>query len=159
MDSGSASVTLASDVAYEPFGPLNALTYGSGLVLARTFTQDYLLGEITVGDDTTTVLDRAYARSDGLNLTGIADALTAARDESFGYTASNRLNEADSLWGTLAWTYDGVGNRISETLTSSSPTTNIYEYPAGSNHLIDIKQEFDYRAHLYSRCRRQHHRR
>jgi YD repeat-containing protein len=49
-DSGSASVTLASDVAYQPFGPLQSLTYGKGLSLWKTFTSDYLLDVLLVED-------------------------------------------------------------------------------------------------------------
>jgi RHS repeat-associated protein len=141
-DSGSASVTLASDVAYEPFGPLNALTYGNGLVLTKTFTQDYLLDRLKVEDSLTStlVIDRSHARGDGLNLTGIADNIDSSRSQIYSYTAANRLAQADGIWGTLTWTYDGVGNRTSEVLTSGSTTTNVFNYPSTSNRLSNIMQ-------------------
>src|ERR1700692_847597 len=44
------------------------------------------------------------------------------------------------VWGTLTWTYDGVGNHASETLTSGSTTTNTYSYPSGSNGLSSLTQ-------------------
>jgi hypothetical protein len=43
-------VTLASSVAYQPFGPLQSLTYGNGLSLWKTFTQDYDLDVLLVED-------------------------------------------------------------------------------------------------------------
>src|SRR5205807_282345 len=55
----SSSVTLASSVSYQPFGPLQTLTYGNGLVLQKTFTQDYSLGAQTVAQTTTSFVDLA----------------------------------------------------------------------------------------------------
>jgi YD repeat-containing protein len=141
-DSGSSTVTLASSVAYEPFGPLKSLTHGNSLVLSKTFTQDYQIDAILVQDTSTstTVLDRSYAFGDDINLTGITDNLTSARTETLGYTATNRLNSAAGIWGSLAWTYDDVGNRASEALTSGSTTTWTYAYPSTNNKLSTVTQ-------------------
>jgi RHS repeat-associated protein len=86
------------------------------------------------------VVDRSHAFSDGFNLTGITDNLTSARTESYGYTAANRLNSAGGIWASLAWSYDGVGNRSSEALTSGSTTTWTYAYPGGNNKLSTVTQ-------------------
>ncbi|MGH6941069.1 DUF6531 domain-containing protein, partial [Hypericibacter sp.] len=41
---GSASpVTVASNIAYEPFGPVKSLTFGNGLALTYAYDQDYRL--------------------------------------------------------------------------------------------------------------------
>jgi RHS repeat-associated protein len=141
-DSGSSTVTLASGVAYEPFGPLKSLTHGNSLVLTKTFSQDYRISTILTQDSatSTTVLNRSYAFGDGINVTGITDNLTSARSETYGYTNANRLNSAGGIWGSLAWTYDGVGNRTSEALTSGSTTTSSYAYPGTSNRLSTVTQ-------------------
>jgi RHS repeat-associated protein len=140
--SGSSSVTLASGVAYEPFGPLSGLTYGSGLALSKTFTHDYLIDTIAVQDTSTstTVVNRSYAFGDNINITAITDSVTSGRSEAYTYTASNRVQEGDGIWGTLDWTYDGVGNRSSEELTTTSSTTNTYNYPGTSNLLGSLTQ-------------------
>jgi RHS repeat-associated protein len=140
--SSSSAVTLASSVAYEPFGPLSGLTYGNGLVLSKTFTEDYLADTIVVQDtsSSTVVVNRSYTIGDSINITGITDNLNSARSETYTYTASNRLQEGDGIWGTLTWTYDGVGNRASEALTSGSTTTNTYNYPSGNNLLSSLTQ-------------------
>jgi RHS repeat-associated protein len=141
-DSGSSSVTLASSVAYLPLGPLMALTYGNGLTLSKIYTQDYLIGGLQVQDTSTStvVLDHSYAFGDAINLTGISDNLTPARDETYTYTNANRLQQGDGIWGTLTWAYDATGNRTSEVLTSGSTTTSTYNYPGTNNKLLSITQ-------------------
>jgi hypothetical protein len=47
------------------------------------------------------------------------------------YLASNRLQQGGGIWGKLNWTYDGVGNSTSETL--SPGYSNTYNYAAGNN--------------------------
>ena len=141
-DSGSSTVTLASSVGYKPFGPLTSLTYGNGLVLTKTLTQDYLINALQVQDTSTStmVVNRSHSFGDGINLTQITDNITSTRNETYTYTASNRLQEGDGIWGALTWGYDSVGNRSSEVLTSGSTTTNTYNYPTGSNKLSTITQ-------------------
>ena len=75
------------------------------LTLAKTFTQDYRISTILVQDTSTStvVLNRSYAFGDAINITGITDSLNSARSESYVYTASNRLQEGDGIWGTLTW--------------------------------------------------------
>ncbi|MEW6643057.1 MAG: RHS repeat-associated core domain-containing protein [Pseudomonadota bacterium] len=139
--STSAVVTLASGAAYAPFGPLTSLTYGNGLVLTKSFTQDYRLNTLQVQNASTVVVNRSHAFGDGINLTGITDNITSSRNESYIYTATNRLQEGDGIWGALTWGYDGVGNRSFEVLTSGgTTTTSTYNYPVGSNQLAKVTQ-------------------
>ncbi len=59
-----------------------------------------------------------FGRTDNLNLTSIGDTVTPANNQSFGYSAANRLNSARGgagRTGRSRWTYDGVGNRTGET--------------------------------------------
>ncbi len=143
QNSTSPVVTLGLSVAYTPFGPLTSLTYGNGLVLTRSFTQDYLLNTLQVQNSSgsTVVLNRSLSFGDGINLTGITDNITPTRNETYVYTATNRLQEGDGIWGALTWAYDGVGNRTSEVLTSGgTTTTSTYSYPAGSNQLATVTQ-------------------
>jgi hypothetical protein len=58
-----------------------------------------------------------------------------ARSEAHDYTPANRLADSDGIWGALDWTYDAVGNRALETL-SSSPGADTYNYPGTNNRLI-----------------------
>ncbi len=139
-DAASPTVTLASNVAYQPFGPLQGLSFGNGLTLAKTVTQDYDLSTLKVQDPTTlaTIVDRSFARTDLVNLTGITEAAVSGRNETYTYTPTNRLQNAVGPWGTLTWSYDLVGNRTSEVLTAGSTST--FNYPAGSNRLASVTQ-------------------
>jgi RHS repeat-associated protein len=85
----------------------------------------------------TVILNRSHAFSDQVNLTGITESAVSGRNESYVYTANNRLQEGDGAWGTLTWTYDGVGNRTSEVLGS---TTSTYSYPSTANTLSSVTQ-------------------
>jgi YD repeat-containing protein len=131
---------LAAGVTYMPFGPLSSLTYGNGLTLTKTYTQDYLISSILVQNASTSnvVVDRAYTFGDGINITGIADNVNPARSEAYVYTASNRLQQGGGIWGTLSWSYDGVGNRTSEAL--SPGYSNTYNYAGSNNQLASLTQ-------------------
>jgi RHS repeat-associated protein len=142
-DTSSATVTLASDVAYQPFGPLQSLTYGNGLTLWKTFTSDYLLDVLLVEDPSIPqdIISRAHTRTDDLNLTNIWDNVSSSRNESYWYTATNRLQNADGIWGALTYYYDGVGNRTHEILDDgTTTTTNVLGYPSGSNRVESVTQ-------------------
>jgi hypothetical protein len=139
-DASSATVTLASSVAHQPFGPLAGLTYGNGLTLTRTFTQDYLIDTLSVVDGATPIIQRGFARGDDINLTSITEGAVSGRDETYVYTAANRLQEGDGPWGTLTWSHDLVGNRTAEVLTQGGTTTWTYAYPSGSNRLSTVTQ-------------------
>jgi RHS repeat-associated protein len=71
-----------------------------------------------------------YNYADDINLTKITDNLNSANTVTLGYSAANRLNSASGPWGTLGWTYDGVGNRLTQTQGATVDTTN---YPSTSN--------------------------
>jgi hypothetical protein len=51
-----------------------------------------------------------------------------------------RLNAASGIWGALAYSYDGVGNRTSEALTAGGTTTWTYAYPPTSNKLSTVTE-------------------
>ena len=82
------------------------------LALTLTYDQDYRLTDITTSDGTTVIQDLTYTHDDADNITGITDAVTPARNQSFGYDALYRLTSATGLYGTLGYTYDAVGNRL-----------------------------------------------
>ena len=69
------------------------------------------------------------------NLTLITDALTPPNSEAFTYTPRESLAGAVGPYGTLGFTYDGVGNRITH---SSAAGVDLYAYPPASNRLSSI---------------------
>ena len=72
-----------------------------------------------------------YASNDANgNITGITNSLDPTKTKAFTYDALDRLATANAsgIWGSLSWTYDGVGNRQTEGVNS-------YTYTAGTNKL------------------------
>ena len=71
------------------------------------------------------------------NIKSIKNLLDATKNKAYTYDALDRLETATatSLWGSLGWTYDGVGNRQTQTENASSST---YAYQTGTNKLKDI---------------------
>lgn len=83
----------------------------------------------------------AYAYSDGINLTGITDGVTAANSNTLAYSATNRLASATGNFGSSTYAYDGVGNRVSDVNTLSAVTkTRAFTTATTSNRLTSITE-------------------
>src|SRR5260221_1915325 len=129
-------VAVASGAAYAPFGPLTGLSYGNGLSLSVSYDQDYQPSARLV-TGTASMQDLAYGVDADGNITGITDHPATGRSQVFQYDSLNRLTYASGLYGALAYGYDTVGNRTSQ----SGSTTNLaetYTYAANSNQLLSV---------------------
>lgn len=116
---------------------LQALTYGNGLQQWKTFTTDNEVDLIQLYNGSTVLTQRDIDRQDGMNVTGIADAITPANNQNFGYSDAARLTTASGPYGARSWTYDGVGNRTGETIASVS---TVWSYVNGTNRLSTVVQ-------------------
>jgi YD repeat-containing protein len=103
-NAGAAAETVASSVAYQPFGPLKGLTYGNGLSLVRTFDSDGRLATHRVSFGAQDTQNLTYGYDTASNITTITDAVNAGRSESFGYDQLYRLVSASGAYGYLTWT-------------------------------------------------------
>jgi YD repeat-containing protein len=75
------------------------------------------------------------------NLTSITDAQLPANNEIFDYTPREPLTSTTGPYGSLAFTYDGVGNRVTAAANPGTGlVTDIYSYPSTSNRLSSIAQ-------------------
>jgi RHS repeat-associated protein len=133
-------VQLASDIETRPFsGTLVSFTHATGLVESRTFDNDGRVTSYGVKDGATDRLKKTLAYADDINLTGVTDVLDATKNETYGYTASNRLEDTTGPWGDEDFAYDGVGNRISRVATSGGVTTSdATTLASGTNRLASI---------------------
>ncbi|MBN0989812.1 RHS repeat protein [Amphritea pacifica] len=96
---------VASNITYQPFGDVEALTWGNGLVLNRVFDQDGRL--IQQDTSTLTTLDYVYDP-----VGNIITQTTNGSDAPFEYDALNRLTSEESVLGREQYIYDEVGNRL-----------------------------------------------
>jgi RHS repeat-associated protein len=136
---GSPAVPVLSKVAYQPFGPVNSMTFGNGVTESRSFDQDYRLTTLTdTGAGALQSLTYSYDADD--NVTKIADGVTAANSQTFAYDALNRLTAATGGYGAVAYTYDSVGNRLTQSQTGLNQASSAanYSYAPRSNQLVSV---------------------
>jgi len=140
----ASSAVLASGVVYQPFGDVQSLTYGNGLSLLRTFTVDDELDQLLVVNSPTgvAVVKRLHGRQDnGLNLTNIYanDDISPPPHQTFWYSPSRKLQNANGVWGELTFYYGPGGNRTHEVLTQGATTSSkVTSYAASSNRMLQV---------------------
>jgi RHS repeat-associated protein len=131
---GGSFASVASGIAYKPFGPVSALTYGNTVKETSTFDLDYRLTNLT-DKGAAPIQGLGYGYDPANNVLSITDTVTASNNQNFGYDALNRLTSATGAYGSQAWAYDPVGNRL--TLAAAGVTTT-YGYAPGTNRIASI---------------------
>ena len=134
-NAGASAVSVVGGVGYLPFGPLASATFGNGVSLTRLYDQDYRLTNIDSASGSTAIQNLTYGYDTASNITSISDAVTTGRSQTFSYDDLNRLTSASGVYGSLSFTYDGVGNRSTRV---ASGTTDSYVYPSSSNQLSSV---------------------
>ncbi len=132
---GGATQSIVSGIAYQPFGPLNAMTFGNSIAEARSFDLDYRLLNLT-DKGAAAVQNLIYAYDADDNVKAIADGVTAANTQALGYDVLDHLNSATGNYGTLGYTYSPIGNRLTQT---SSGVLTTYTDAPHRNQLATIK--------------------
>src|SRR5579862_2530089 len=111
---------LATGITYQAFGPVKAIAYANGIAESRHFDADYRNTQLSArGNMPVESLSYGYDAAD--NVLSVADGVVQGNSQTLGYDALNRLTSAQGPYGTLAYTYDENGNRLTE---SSSATTD-----------------------------------
>jgi uncharacterized protein (TIGR03437 family) len=127
----AAAVPIVSNVTYEPFGPVTGLKYGNGVAETRSFDLDYRLTAI-IDAGNKQVQNLAYGYDAADNVLSVTDAITSGNTQRLGYDALDRLTSATGTYGSLGYSYDAVGNRLTQTVGTAATT---YAYTADSNRL------------------------
>lgn len=136
--SGSKTSTTLATIGHLSFGPMNSLTYGNKIAETWAFDEDYRATGITDALSSKNLQKLAYVYDDANNVDTITDAVNAINSQTLKYDAINRLTSAVSGIGgysSLSWTYDKVGNRLTQKLGSATTT---YDYTTGTNRLASI---------------------
>jgi RHS repeat-associated protein len=129
---GGSATSVVSNVAYEPFGPITGMTFGNGVADARTFDLDYRLGTLTDTGTSSSLQNLTYTYDADNNVKIITDAVTSTNSQTLGYDALNSLNSTSGGYGTLGYTYDKSGNRLT---AKNGAVTTKYSYTADTNIL------------------------
>ena len=107
---GVNGTTVLSNVAYEPFGPVDGWTWGNGSAFSRTFNGDGLITGISSPG-----IHETLSYDDASRISGISNTASGASSWTYGYDQLDRLTSATSSSITQGWTYDADGNRLTET--------------------------------------------
>ena len=119
----AAAQNVATGLTYQPVSNLlKSVTHGNGLVTTAGYDLDSRLTSLNLKNGATVVQGTTYAYGDQMNLTGITDTVTAANSNILSHSATNRLATASEIWGSAAYSYDGVGNRLSDVVTGTLNT-------------------------------------
>jgi len=122
---------------YKPYGPLTTLRFDltTDRDETRTYDNRYAPTSLTVPASPENLLAWTYATDLSGNVLSIDDTIAATnQDRSFSYQDWQYfLTSATGPWsGPLSWTYDRIGNRLSET---RGATTDTYTYQANAASL------------------------
>jgi RHS repeat-associated protein len=142
---------LLGEIAYEPFGPASAWTWGNGRTYRRSFDLDGRPSAYPLGSRT-----RTLAYDDAGRITDYIDS-NAARSQHFDYDPAGRDWLTGFRIGTLApvaYEYDDNGNRLS---WARGADNDAYSYPSDSSRLLEvagrrkISYTYDDAGNLFSR--------
>lgn len=126
LEDGATSQVLVASASYKPTGPLASLVFGNGLTERRGYDQRYDPTRLEVPQR----LSWAYVTDAIGNVTSITDDLDAAGSRTYEYQdISYYLTRGAGAWGDLSWTYDKVGNRLSET---RGGVVDFYDYASNA---------------------------
>ena len=135
---GQALQTIASNISYQPFGGMKALTWGNGLTLNRRFDNDYRISSQTVSGNQS-IQSLNYQYDPISNITAINDSVDTSNTGNYQYDLINRLSNESKTDYQNSFSYDGVGNRTGQTHTNntnSAITTETHSYGTTNNRLI-----------------------
>jgi RHS repeat-associated protein len=157
-NSSSPSVTVFSNATYMPFGGLSGGAFGNGAVLTIGYDQDYELNAIKALSQSTAIQNLSLGYDAASNILSITDNLNNARSQTLAYDDLNRLWCATGLYGTQAYTYDGVGNRASLSAggtigtcpSMSGGTTSTYAIASAANQVNTITTGSNVRTFGYA---------
>jgi len=122
---------LFDKMVYNPFGGPKAMDTGaSGSVDNESGESGECncLERINPGQ----MMEQVYSYDDNGNLTNIAATNTPWLSQGLTYDSLNRLKTASGVYGSISYTYDGVGNRLTRAVDAQTDT---YGYVAGTNRL------------------------
>ena len=130
---------------YKPFGPVGGWRWGNSTPTTpnfhvRAYDKDYRASSVASERVGAGKLTRNYAWSDVSTLSAITDPASAANSFNYGYDSLDRLTNAVAAGATPAtfgYSYDGDGNRLTQT-TANPASTTTYTYPTTSNRLANL---------------------
>ena len=126
------NLEFATGFVFHPSGGLASYTTGNGVVHTTTYDARYRtdhIGSRKTSDDD--VLGLTYGYDAVGHVTSIQDHRGGTTSATFDYDDLDRLTTANGAWGSLAWEYHVIGNRL---LQTKNGVDTHYDYTT-TNHL------------------------
>jgi|GEM_PF-619231 len=145
-DAISTPASVLSNITYFPMSgagsiwSLKSATYGNALALAIGHDADGRLKDIDLAPAVgPAVEDLTYGYDLAGNITSITDNLDASRTETYQYDSLSRLTQGTGAYGTIDYTYDLVGNRLTRVWDiGGTAYGEALAYGAGSHQLSTV---------------------
>lgn len=134
-DAQAAPQVVLSDVAWQAFGGPAGWRHGNGLTRTVTFDQDGRIATIVTAGTGGPIQNLTYGRDAAGNVTTLTDAAFPDRSQNFTYDALHRVVSAEGVYGSVAYGWDGVGNRLSRIRNGQGETAT---YDTASNRLLAV---------------------
>jgi RHS repeat-associated protein len=125
--------SIVGNIAYLGLGEADTgLTFGNGVAEARGYDLDLRPTTLTdTGTAGALVQSLTYGYDYADNVKAVTDMVNGANTQAMTYDTLNRIKTASGGYGAYAWTYDNVGNRLTEQL-GSNPASQ-YTYTPGTS--------------------------
>ncbi|MEJ7805313.1 MAG: hypothetical protein WKG03_05260 [Telluria sp.] len=127
---GTTTTTLVSNVSYQPFGPVNTVTFGNGRTHSRGYDLDGRVASFSLAAKTMSVKFDAASR-----IKEISEEANVANGHTFGYDELDRLTNVGTTNSAQVYEYDAVGNRTKK--VNNSAITS-YTYGTTNNRLTHV---------------------
>ncbi len=137
VDAASANVTIVSNASWNPFGPLNTLTYGNGRTLTKSYDQDYAIDKVASSDPNGLVLD--FSTDVMGNIKDASNSVgPAVKTRKYLYDNLYRLSRVDTGSDVLVedYAYNKTGDRTLKQLGAQAP--QVYTYLVGTHRLGSV---------------------
>lgn len=152
-NAGSGNVNVATNLQYQPFGPVKSWTYGNGLNRGYNYDLDGRLTGISVGTSTSIVQSLTYGFNNRDEIEAITNGMSANLTQNYAYDAVGRLHD---VWtgGSYSgiYEYDATGNRTAHHWQGlvdgfvTSPSSNALTGINGSGSHGPVEYQYDGRG-------------
>ena len=104
ISADGVTTQLASDIQYKPFGPMQYIQYGNGLVESRTLNANYQVENISAGNNASgNILNLSYSYGPQGNILAVADNLNPAYGHVVSYDSLDRMLTSSSWYGVYSF--------------------------------------------------------
>jgi RHS repeat-associated protein len=140
-DCSQTQVVFAESIKYLPWGPIETLStpvYDEVLAYDGRFRLVLQTATLLSG---TTIVERSYDCDGGKLISSVADALDSTRDRTFEYDVRGRLTSTTGPYGSIAYSYDDLGNRSERTIIDGLGTSSMtFDYVSGTSKIYEITE-------------------